>query len=68
MRCASAGRPAEAIPFLERRLRFPGQHDVVQRELDAARAQAGGGAPPAQPPGQRKKDDKNKGPGGDGGD
>jgi serine/threonine-protein kinase len=62
-----AGRPAEAIPFLERRLRFPGQHDLVQREIDAARAQAGvAGAAPAQP-GQRKKRD-GRGQGGDGHD
>ena len=38
-----AGRPAEAIPILERRLEIPDQTDVVQRELDAARADAGQG-------------------------
>jgi len=37
------GRPEEAIPILERRLEFPNQRDVVQRELDLAREQAGGG-------------------------
>jgi serine/threonine protein kinase len=36
-----AGRPDEAIPILERRLRIPDQTDTVQRELDAARAAAG---------------------------
>jgi len=36
-----AGRPAEAIPILERRLEIPNQQDVVQRELDLAREQAG---------------------------
>jgi eukaryotic-like serine/threonine-protein kinase len=36
-----AGRPQEAIPVLERRLQIPDQTDVVQRELDAARAAAG---------------------------
>jgi eukaryotic-like serine/threonine-protein kinase len=67
-----AGRPGEAIPFLERRLRFPGQHDVVQRELDAARAQAGGGAPPSRSPGRpgkhQKKHHENRGGGHEGGD
>jgi tetratricopeptide (TPR) repeat protein len=38
-----AGRPDEAIPILERRLRFPNQRGVVKRELAAARAAAGGG-------------------------
>ena len=36
------GRPAEAIPILERRLQIPDQTDTVQRELDAARAEASG--------------------------
>ena len=36
-----AGRPAEAIPLLERRLRIPNQIPVVQRELAAARRAAG---------------------------
>jgi len=36
-----AGRPEEAIPILERRLEIPDQTETVQRELDAARAQAG---------------------------
>ena len=36
-----AGRPEEAIPILERRLEIPNQTDVVQRELDAARQDAG---------------------------
>ena len=33
-----AGRPDEAVPVLERRLRIPNQTETVQRELDAARA------------------------------
>ena len=37
-----AGRPAEAIPFLERRLAFKNQLGVVKRELKAARRAAGG--------------------------
>jgi serine/threonine-protein kinase len=36
-----AGRPADAIPVLEERLKIDNQRDVVQRELDAARAAAG---------------------------
>lgn len=36
-----AGRPQEAIPILERRLQIPDQTETVQRELDAARADAG---------------------------
>jgi eukaryotic-like serine/threonine-protein kinase len=36
-----AGRPDEAIPILERRLEIPNQTETVQRELDAARAEAG---------------------------
>jgi serine/threonine-protein kinase len=33
-----AGRPDEAVPILERRLRIPNQTETVQRELDLARA------------------------------
>jgi tRNA A-37 threonylcarbamoyl transferase component Bud32 len=33
-----AGRPAEAVPILERRLQIPNQTGTVQRELEAARA------------------------------
>jgi serine/threonine protein kinase len=36
-----SGRPEEAIPVLERRLKIPNQTDVVRRELDAARREAG---------------------------
>jgi hypothetical protein len=36
-----AGRPDEAIPILERRLRIPDQMQTVQAELAAARADAG---------------------------
>ena len=45
-----AGDPAAAIPILEQRLRIPDQTDVVQRELDAARAQLAGGTEKAKPP------------------
>jgi hypothetical protein len=38
-----SGHPGEAIPFLERRLRFPNQTAAVRRELDAARREAGQG-------------------------
>jgi len=38
-----AGRPSEAIPYLEKRLRWSDQRDTVQRELDLARQQAGQG-------------------------
>jgi tetratricopeptide (TPR) repeat protein len=33
-----AGRPDEAVPILERRLRIPNQTETVQRELDLALA------------------------------
>ena len=36
-----AGRPSEAIPYLEQRLTFPDQRETVQAELDAARKAAG---------------------------
>jgi serine/threonine-protein kinase len=36
-----AGRPAEAIPVLERRLRFENQRGVVKKELKAAQREAG---------------------------
>jgi serine/threonine-protein kinase len=36
-----AGRPKDAIPVLEERLKIDNQRDAVQRELDAARADAG---------------------------
>jgi serine/threonine protein kinase len=36
-----AGRAHEAIPILERRLRIPNQQEVVRRELEAARREAG---------------------------
>jgi eukaryotic-like serine/threonine-protein kinase len=38
-----AGRPDEAIPVLEQRLKIPNQTDEVQRELDLAKRQAGQG-------------------------
>jgi eukaryotic-like serine/threonine-protein kinase len=38
-----AGRPAEAIPVLEQRLQIPNQTDVVRRELESARREAGQG-------------------------
>ena len=37
-----SGRPEEAIPVLERRLEYPDQTATVERELEAARAEAGG--------------------------
>ncbi|HWC47468.1 MAG TPA: serine/threonine-protein kinase [Solirubrobacterales bacterium] len=37
-----SGRPEEAIPILERRLEYPDQTATVERELEAARAEAGG--------------------------
>jgi len=36
-----AGRPAEAVPILERRLEIPNQRGTVKRELKAARRDAG---------------------------
>jgi tetratricopeptide (TPR) repeat protein len=36
-----AGRPDEAVPILEQRLKIPNQQDTVQRELDLAKQQAG---------------------------
>ncbi|HEX5527133.1 MAG TPA: serine/threonine-protein kinase [Solirubrobacterales bacterium] len=38
-----SGRPEDAIPVLEQRLQIPNQTATVQRELEAARAEAGGG-------------------------
>jgi eukaryotic-like serine/threonine-protein kinase len=38
-----SGHPGEAIPVLERRLRIPNQTEVVRRELEAARRDAGQG-------------------------
>jgi serine/threonine-protein kinase len=38
-----AGRPAEAIPYLEQRLGWPDQRATVQAELDLARQNAGQG-------------------------
>jgi eukaryotic-like serine/threonine-protein kinase len=37
-----SGRAAEAIPYLEKRLTWPNQRGVVEKELDAARANAQG--------------------------
>lgn len=36
-----SGRPEEAIPILEERLEYPDQTETVERELEAARAEAG---------------------------
>ena len=36
-----AGRPDEAIPILEKRLKISNQTDVVQHELDLAKQEAG---------------------------
>jgi serine/threonine-protein kinase len=38
-----AGKPGEAVPVLERRMRIPNQTDAVRRELDAARRDAANG-------------------------
>jgi eukaryotic-like serine/threonine-protein kinase len=38
-----AGRPDEAIPILEQRLKIPNQQDTVRRELELAKQQAGEG-------------------------
>ncbi|MDQ6751607.1 MAG: protein kinase [Actinomycetota bacterium] len=64
-----AGRPGEAVPVLQRRLQFANQRDVVQRELDLARSQAGQGGTAAAAPapasggerGKGKAKDKGKG-------
>jgi eukaryotic-like serine/threonine-protein kinase len=37
-----SGRPEEAIPILEQRLRIPNQTSTVEEELEAARSEAGG--------------------------
>jgi eukaryotic-like serine/threonine-protein kinase len=37
-----SGRPEEAIPVLEQRLQIPDQTSTVERELEAARSEAGG--------------------------
>src|SRR4051794_26501155 len=51
-----AGRPAEAIPVLEKRLQNPNQQGVVQAELDKARADAGqGDAKPGKGPKKAKQ-------------
>jgi Flp pilus assembly protein TadD len=42
-----SGQPAAAIPYLQRRLQFAAQRDVVTRELALARAAAGVQAPAA---------------------
>jgi serine/threonine-protein kinase len=39
----AGGRPEDAIPVLEERLKNPNQRDVVQPELDAAKSAAGQG-------------------------
>jgi serine/threonine-protein kinase len=39
----AGGRPADAVPVLEERLKNPNQRGTVQAELDAARAAAGEG-------------------------
>jgi serine/threonine protein kinase len=37
----AGGRPADAVPVLEERLKIPNQRGTVQQELDLARSQAG---------------------------
>jgi serine/threonine-protein kinase len=62
-----AGRPAEAIPILQRRLQFADQRAAVQAELDQAR-RAAGVVPAPSPPGKGKpgKGQAHKGKGGEG--
>jgi len=63
-----SGRPGEAIPILERRSQFADQPEVVQRELDEARSQAGqgaGGGMPAPSGAADKGKSKSKGKGGE---
>jgi serine/threonine-protein kinase len=63
-----AGRPAEAVPILERRLQFANQRGVVQRELDQARRAAGIAPAPSSPPAVPGKPGKGHGQGGQGGE
>jgi serine/threonine-protein kinase len=58
-----AGRPAEAVPILERRLQFDNQRGVVQRELDLARQAAGIAPAPSPPPAAGGKPGKGQGQG-----
>ena len=46
-----SGRPAEAIPYLQERLRNPNQQGTVKRELKSAQDQLNGGR---KPPGKAK--------------
>jgi eukaryotic-like serine/threonine-protein kinase len=62
-----AGRPAEAVPILERRLQFDDQRGVVQRELDQARQAAGITPAPSPPPAAGGKPGKGRGHEGNGG-
>jgi tRNA A-37 threonylcarbamoyl transferase component Bud32 len=61
-----AGRPAEAVPILERRLQFANQREVVQHELDLAR-QAAGIAPASPSPAPAPANTKPEKPHGKGG-
>jgi eukaryotic-like serine/threonine-protein kinase len=49
-----AGRPAEAIPVLQRRLQNSNQRDVVQQELDLAEAAVSGAGKPGKGHGKGK--------------
>jgi eukaryotic-like serine/threonine-protein kinase len=62
-----AGRPAEAVPILERRLQFDDQRGVVQHELDLARQAAGVAPAPSPPPAATGKPGKGNGHKGKGG-
>ena len=44
-----SGNPAEAIPFLQERLRNPNQQGLVKQELASAQAQLDGGSKPSKP-------------------
>jgi serine/threonine-protein kinase len=63
-----AGRPAQAIPILQRRLQFDNQRGVVQRELDRARQAVGTPAPSSLPPAAQGKPGRGNRHGGQRGD
>jgi tetratricopeptide (TPR) repeat protein len=58
-----SGRPAEAIPILQRRLQFADQRGAVQLELDQARRAAGIAPPQPAPPAPGAKDKRGNGHG-----
>jgi tRNA A-37 threonylcarbamoyl transferase component Bud32/tetratricopeptide (TPR) repeat protein len=58
-----SGRPAEAIPILQRRLQFADQRGAVQLELDQARRAAGIAPPQPAPPAPGAKHKRGNGHG-----